>query len=143
MKGLLCLLLLFSLLGLVIVDAQPFGPPLYIADPAGMKCRYYFAGDQKHFNPRPDNYTINIGYTTDFKSEAQACEFFRCVYTNGTVIVDESKKPIEKNLCICKERSYWNNETGCMNTKQPEEKQKKAGLFSGIWKKWKKNFCES
>ena len=82
-----------------------------------MKCRYYFAGDQKHFNSRPDNYTINIGYTTDFKSESQACEFFRCVYTNGTILVDENKKPIEKDLCICPEDKYWSNETGCVKKK--------------------------
>ncbi len=143
MKGLLSFLLVVSLLSFVIVYAQPFGPPLYIADPVNMKCRYYFAGDPKHFNPRPENYTINVGYTTDFKSEAQACEFFRCIYTNGTVIVDENKKPIEKDLCICKEWSYWNNETGCVKIKQPEEEQKKDGFFTRIWKKWKKNFCES
>lgn len=143
LRFLLVFSLAFSLFWAVVANAQPFGPPLYIADPAGMKCRYYFAGDQKHFNPRPENYTINIGYTTDFKSEAQACEFFRCVYTNGTVIVDENKKPIEKDLCICRENSYWNNETGCMTPKQPEEKQKNSGFFSRIWKKWKKDFCES
>ena len=94
MKRLLCFLLAFSLLSFFIANAQPFGPPLYIADHVNMKCRYYFAGNPNHFNPRPENYTINVGYTTDFKSEAQACEFFRCAYTNGTVIVDENKKPI-------------------------------------------------
>ena len=143
MKRFLCLLLVISLTGIVIVDAQPFGPPLYIADPVDMKCRYYFAGDQRHFNPRPENYTINVGYTTNFKSEAQACEFFRCVYTNGTVLVDENKKPIEKDLCICKENSIWNNETGCLKTKKPEEKQQKEWFFNRIWKKWKNNFCET
>ena len=121
MKRILCFLLLFSLLEFVIVNAQPFGPPLYIADPVNMKCRYYFAGDQRHFNPRPENYTINIGYTTDFKSEAQACEFFRCVYTNGTVIVDENRKPIENDLCVCHENTYWGNISGCIKINQPPE----------------------
>ncbi len=143
MKGLLSFLLAILFISFVIVYAQPFGPPLYIADHVTMKCRYYFAGDPKHFNPRPENYTINIGYTTDFKSEAQACEFFRCAYTNGTVIVDENKKPIEKDLCICKEDSYWNNETGCVRIKQLEEEKQREGFFSRIWKKLKKNFCES
>ena len=142
MKGIVYFAILF-LLSSIAAYAQPFGPPLYIADPVNMKCRYYFAGNQRHFNPRPENFTINIGYTTDFKSEAQACEFFRCVYTNGTVIVDQDKKPIEKNLCFCREDSYWNNETGCIRIKQPEEEKQKDGFFSRIWKRWKKNFCES
>lgn len=118
MRRLLYFLLAAYILNIFIASAQPFGPPLYIADPAEMKCRYYFAGDQKHFNPRPENYTINIGHTTDFKSESQACEFFRCVYTNGSVKIDENKKPIEKDLCVCPENAYWGNETGCVRLKQ-------------------------
>ena len=129
MRKLRWLLILFSLLVSIIAYAQPFGPPLYIADPVNMKCRYYFAGDQRHFNPRPENYTINIGYTTDFKSEEQACEFFRCVYTNGTVLVDENKKPIEKGLCLCKENSYWDDVFGCAKPKQ----QEKATFLQRIW----------
>lgn len=121
MRRLLYFLLVAYILNIFIASAQPFGPPLYIADPAELKCRYYFAGDQKHFNPRPENYTINIGYTTDFKSESQACEFFRCVYTNGSVKIDENKKPIEKDLCVCPENSYWGNETGCVRLKQQEQ----------------------
>ncbi|MBI2657131.1 hypothetical protein HYX08_00375 [Candidatus Woesearchaeota archaeon] len=139
MRKLSFILILFSLLISAVANAQPFGPPLYIADPVAMKCRYYFAGNEKHFNPRPENYTINIGYTTDFKSEAQACEFFRCVYTNGTVIVDQDKKPIETNLCFCRENGYWNNETGCVRLNQ---EQKKEGFFSRLFKGWKKSFCE-
>ena len=142
MRSLFCFLAVVLLVSVAIVYAQPFGPPLYIADLVNMKCRYYFAGDQRHFNPRPENYTINIGYTTDFKSEAQACEFFRCVYTNGTVMVDENKKPIEKNLCICKDDSYWSNETGCMKIKAEEKKEKKPFFISKWWKGWKKGFCE-
>ena len=143
MKGGVWFLGIAFLIGSIIAYAQPFGPPLYIADPVNLECRYYFAGDQRHFNPRPENYTINIGYTTDFKSESQACEFFRCVATNGTVKVDENKKPIEKDLCICKEDSYWSNVTGCVRIKQSEQEKQKRGFFSAIWKKFKKNFCES
>ena len=143
MMKLLCSLVAIFLISAVIAYAQPFGPPLYIADPVNMKCKYYFAGDQRHFNPRPENYTINVAYTTDFKSETQACEFFRCAYTNGTVKVDENKKPIEKGLCVCQEGSYWNNETGCVKIKKLEEKQEKGGFFSRIWHRWKRNFCES
>ena len=120
-KPLPTFLFVVFLFSLLIVQAQPFGPPIYIADTISMKCRYYFAGDLKHFNPRPENYTINIGYTTDFKSEAQACEFFRCVYTNGTVKVDENKKPIEKDLCICTQNFYWNESFGCVKLKQKDK----------------------
>ena len=120
MKKLMCFLVAIFLLEAVISHAQPFGPPLYIADPASMKCRYYFAGDSRHFNPRPENYTINIGYTTDFKNESQACELFRCAYTNGSVRIDENKKPIEKDLCVCPTGAYLNNESGCVRLKQEE-----------------------
>lgn len=121
MRRLLCFLAAFFLVGLAIANSQPFGPPLYIADPDSMKCRYYFSGDKKHFNPRPENYTIDIGYTTDFKSDAHACEFFRCVYTNGTVKVDETNKPVESELCICPENTYWDEAFGCVKIKQPEK----------------------
>ena len=121
MKRLLYVSFLLLLIGMVIVDAQPFGPPVYIADPVSMNCRYYFAGDKKHFNPRPDNYTINIGYTTEFKSESQACDFFRCVHTNGSVKVDESKKPIEKDLCVCPQDALWDDVYGCVKLQQHEQ----------------------
>ncbi len=129
MKRLLYFLFAIFLMSMIIVNAQPFGPPIYIADPVNIKCRYYFAGDQRHFNPRPENYTINIGYTTDFKSEAQACEFFRCAYTNGTVLVDENKKPIEKGLCVCQGNSYWDDVFGCVRAKHQEQ----ASFLQRVW----------
>lgn len=118
--------------------AQPFGPPIYIADPVKMDCNYYFAGNQRHFNPRPENYTIDIGYTTDFKNAEHACEFWRCAYTNGTVKVDQNKRPIEKDLCVCNPGYYWDDVYGCVKLKQ-QERQKTflrlilgwiAGIFS-------------
>lgn len=120
MNRLLCFSLLILLAYSSIASAQPFGPPIYIADPVNMKCRYYFAGDQRHFNPRPENYTINIGLTTDFKNEGQACEFFRCVQTKGFVRVDENKKPIEKDLCVCPPDAHWDYAVGCVKLKQQE-----------------------
>ena len=120
MKRLSVLLMLVFLLGLVIINAQPLGPPIYIADPVKMDCRYYSAGNERHFNPRPENYTINIGYTTDFNNQEQACEFWRCVYTNGTVKVNQNKKPIEKYLCICNSGYYWDDVYGCVKLKEQE-----------------------
>ena len=78
MNKLIIISIVFFLFSAILISAQPFGPPSYIADPNKLECRYYFAGNPNHFNPRPENYTINIGYTTDFESEDQACEFFRC-----------------------------------------------------------------
>ena len=129
MKRLISCLSLFLLLVSAIAYAQPFGPPIYIADPVRMECKYYFAGNERHFNPRPDNYTVNIGYTTDFKNEAQACEFFRCTHTNGSVKVDEGKKPIEKDLCVCPESAYWDDVLGCVKSQQ----QKSINFLQLIW----------
>ena len=120
--------MLFFLLNAVLISAQPFGQPIYVADPVSLNCRYYFSGDKDHFNPRPENYTINVGYTTDFKSQDQACEFFRCAFTDGTVLVDENEKPLEKDLCRCPQNTFWNNETGCTETKQQEQSQQTSFL---------------
>lgn len=120
MKRLIVIGLLFFLFNIIMAEGQPFGPPIYIADPAKMECRYYFAGNQKHFNPRPENYTIDIGYTTDFKNQDHACEFWRCIYTNGTVKVDADKRPIEKDLCVCSSGYYWDDVFGCVKSKQEE-----------------------
>ena len=125
------LFIIFVLFASVIAYAQPFGPPLFIADPVNMKCRYYFAGDQRHFNPRPENYTINIAYVTDIKTEEQACDFFRCIYTNGSVKVDADKKPLEKDLCICKEGTYWDVQFGCLKIKKQEENLTFLQMFLG------------
>jgi hypothetical protein len=122
MKGILFYLSIVLLVNSIAAYAQPFGPPIYIADPVKMECRYYFAGNERHFNPRPDNFTINIGYTTDFKNEEQACEFFRCTYTNGSVKVNADNKPIEKDLCVCPAKNTaWDNVYGCVMLKQKEQ----------------------
>ena len=121
MKRLICFSLIIFLLVGVIAYAQPFGPPIYIADPLKMECRYYFSGNERHFNPRPENFTIDIGYTTDFKNQDQACEFWRCIYTKGTVKADANKMPIEKDLCACGSGSYWDDVYGCVKSKQQEE----------------------
>lgn len=121
MRKLLFFLSIFLLLSSAFTNAQSFGPPLYIADPVAMKCKYYFAGDQRHFNPRPENYTVNIAYVTDMKSEQQACDFFRCAYTNGSVKVDSSKKPLEKDLCLCPDKTYWDSQFGCVKIQEKKE----------------------
>lgn len=109
-----------------IAYAQPFGPPLYIANPKTLECRYYFAGDERHFNPRPENFTVNLGYTTEFSGERQACEMYRCIATAGLIYVDKDNKPLEANLCKCPENTFWNETKGC--TKLIIE-EKKLGLL--------------
>lgn len=118
MKRLIAFAVLLFMLIQTTAYAQPFGPPIYVADPVNMECRYYFAGNQRHFNPRPENYTIDIGYTTDFKNQDQACEFWRCIYTNGTVKVGPDNRPIEADLCICSSGQYWDDAKGCLKLKE-------------------------
>ena len=131
MKEIITFLGLFLILNSIIAFAQPFGPPIYIADPEKMECRYYFAGNERHFNPRPENYTLDIGYTTDFKSQDQACEFWRCIYTNGTVKVTPDNRPIEKDLCACSSGYYWDDIKGCVEFKQQKGPQTFLGLIWG------------
>ena len=131
MKRIMIFLAVFFILNGIVAIAQPFGPPIYIADPVSMGCRYYFAGNERHFNPRPENYTIDIGYTTDFKSEEHACEFWRCIYTNGTVKVTPDNRPIEKELCICSSGNYWDDVKGCVKFRQQEEPKTFLRLIFG------------
>lgn len=106
------ILILFALFLANIVFAQPFGPPIYIANPNTLECRYYFSGDEKHFNPRPENYTENIGYTTEFKDQDQACLLYRCAKTNGKVLLQDKDDP-NPNVCLCPNSFAFINETGC------------------------------
>ena len=131
MKGIILLILAFFLFNELIAFAQPFGPPIYVADPVSMECRYYFAGNERHFNPRPENYTLDIGYTTDFKDQEQACEFWRCIYTNGTVKVTPDNRPIEKDMCVCNSGYYWDDVKGCVKFKQHEGPKTFLGLIWG------------
>src|SRR3989344_1861139 len=131
MKRLISSAFLILLIIQTMAYAQPFGPPIYIADPVEMECRYYFAGNERHFNPRPDNYTIDIGYTTDFKSQDQACEFWRCIYTNGTVKVNPDNRPIEKDICLCNPGHYWDDVKGCVKFRNINKEKTFLGLIFG------------
>ena len=117
--------------------SQPFGPPLYIANPETLECRYYFSGDQKHFNPRPENYTESIGYTTEFKDKDQACGLYRCVKTGGRILLT-GKDDTNPKLCECLLGAFWNNETGCDATIGPITgstalEQEKKNFFIRLW----------
>ena len=114
-----------------IVFSQEFGPPIFIADPNTLECKYYFSGDARHFNPRPENYTENIGYTTEFKDQDQACGMYKCIKTEGRVLLSD-KDDTNPRLCQCPIGTFWNNETGCDATIRPvaevEEQEEKNFL---------------
>ena len=119
------------------VFSQPFGPPLFIANPETLECRYYFAGDQKHFNPIPENYTENIGYTTEFKDKDQACGLYRCIKTGGRVLLT-SNEDTNPNLCACPIGTFWSNETGCDAAIRPVTsptalEQEKKNFLARLW----------
>ncbi len=80
--------------------------PKYIANPDTGECKYYFAGDAAHFNPRPENFTIDIGAVTDYSSVEDACGQWKCKNTKG----------IWQEECKCPVNTVWINETGCAPT---------------------------
>lgn len=150
-------LVLFFSISIFLVNtalSQEFGPPMFIADPDTLECRYYFSGDAKHFNPRPENYTEDLGLTTEFKDKDQACGLYRCVKTGGRILLLNKDDPGPR-LCECGLEKIWNNETGCeagytpynpitgLITTEPEEKtivqeekivvQEKKNLFIRLW----------
>ena len=133
------LILFFSVFIFLVNTAfsQPFGPPLFIANPETMECKYYFSGDQRHFNPRPENYTENIGYTTEFKDKDQACGMYICIKTNGRVLLS-SKDDTNPRLCGCPIGTSWNNETGCNENNAPVTgltslEQEKKNFLIRLW----------
>lgn len=130
-------LILFAIMLIYLIDigiSQPFGPPLYIANPESLECRYYFAGDEKHSNPRPENFTINIGYTTEFKNQEQACQLYRCVKSGGKVLLT-NKDDSNPNICQCPPSLEFVNESGCtFIAKTIAVKEKSStNIFSRIW----------
>jgi hypothetical protein len=88
-----------------------YSPPIYIANPETLECRYYFAGeadcfnacmnecqdagyneeycfsqcaDPCHYNPRPEGFTADIGETTKFSNQSEACERWKgCINKKG------------------------------------------------------------
>ena len=105
-------LVLFFSISIFLVNtafSQEFSPPLFIADPDTLECRYYFAGDAEHFNPRPENYTEDLGLTTYFKDKDQACGLYRCSKTGGSILLMNKDDPSPR-LCECGLEKIWNNE---------------------------------
>ncbi len=123
-KWLILLLLLFALLLSINVFAQQFGPPVYIANPETGECRYYFAGDERHFNPRPENFTFNIGYTTETK-----CEYwYLCRGLNGS----NPGVGWAEGKCVCAEGFEFNESLGCIPEK-PKHQILACKNTSGFW----------
>ena len=83
--------------------AQPFGPPRYIANPKTGECKYYFAGDEIHFNPRPENYTLTVGF------ENGICDKFKLCFETGD--------GWDQGKCVCQRWHEFNDTVGCVPVK--------------------------
>ncbi|MBS3117777.1 hypothetical protein J4430_02765 [Candidatus Woesearchaeota archaeon] len=87
-----------------------FSPPVYITNPDTGECRYYFAGDAAHFNPRPENFTVTIGPVNAFSDVLEACTVYHCISSGGGFGVSKE--------CICPNRGIFVNNTGCVGGKE-------------------------
>ena len=113
-------LLVLSLFLIPVILAQPFGPPIYIGNPETGECRYYFAGDEKHFNPRDESYSDDIGDTTDFESEEQACKTYKCFLGKG-------KWDLGNNVCVCADGSQKIDKEDCTSAFDNKEDTENEG----------------
>lgn len=91
----------FLLVMLVLsAAASAYATPVYIANPKTLDCKYYFAGDAAHFNPRPESYTITVG-----EASKASCEEWRCGFTGGSWL---------NGSCACPKSGYFNESGGCV-----------------------------
>lgn len=88
MKGVVIGLVLAVMMAAIAVAYQP---PKYIGNPETGECKYYFAGDAEHFNPRPEGFTLDIAFTADFANESEACEFWHCVEKGNDWNIDDKR----------------------------------------------------
>ena len=119
-------LISFVLLAVFAVSAAAFIPPIYIANPTSGECKYYFEGDARHHNERPENFTFNVGLTTDTK-----CEYwYLCRGLNG------SNPGIgwADGKCVCPPGFEFNESYGCITTKLRPEIITCTNT-SGVWEK--------
>ncbi|MBI2546111.1 hypothetical protein HYV81_02940 [Candidatus Woesearchaeota archaeon] len=122
-KSVLILLGFFSFLTM-LAYSQPFGPPVYIVNPETAECKYYFAGDPKHYNPRPEGFNFTLGYTTETKCE----HWYLCRGLNG------SNPGIgwAEGTCVCPPNYEFNETLGCISAK-PKYWILACQNTSGIW----------
>jgi hypothetical protein len=102
---------IFILILIYSINVLAYQPPVYIANPNTLECKYYFAGDTRHFNPRPENFTITLGPTTNFKDVDDACNQWKCFVSMGTWDANNER-------CICIENFEW-TERGCIGNNKP------------------------
>lgn len=105
------LFFIFAAFIFISAFASAYSPPKYIANPETKECQYYFAGEEDcynacmnecegsgwnqskcfeacadpcHYNKRPEGFTVDIGKTSDFKSQEDACNQLKdCINKNG------------------------------------------------------------
>ena len=109
MRGVIYLLILVILASL----AQAYNPPIYLVNNETRECKYYFAGDERHFNPPPENFTISLGPVTEFSNQDEACLMWQCETSLGRISGEKG------NLtCQCPSgtnyAAHWDNTTGCI-----------------------------
>jgi len=66
-----CWFFIFSLIGMFSSMGAAFLLPVYIANPETGECRYYFAGDAKHYNPPPNGTWYIVGLIDSDRYECQ------------------------------------------------------------------------
>src|SRR3989338_6501823 len=89
-----------------------YSSPIYVANPDTKECGYYFAGEEDcfmdctyecevagynkkycssqcadpcHYNPKPENFTVDIGETANFSNQSEACSLWQeCLNKKGS-----------------------------------------------------------
>lgn len=98
--------ILFVMINVILLSnvVLAYDPPIFIANPETKECKYYFAGDAKHFNPRPEDFTVDIGLTTDYTDVDNACKQWQdCVnegnvWENGLCVIPVQNKVTGTNI---------------------------------------------
>ncbi len=132
-RGILVVGGIFIVMGI----AAGYFPPTHIANPETGECRYYFAGDERHYNPLPEGKWYMVGLAEENRSTCQeACMYYTtykpqdkiwkgllcdclgegeegctnwCRIKGGEWAKDES-------TCVCSMGMEWDPEKGCIKS---------------------------
>jgi hypothetical protein len=134
-RKLVFLVFMMFIINLIMVSA--YTPPTYIANPETLECKYYFPGEEDcfnacmldcqgagwnstncfnacadpcHYNPRPEGFTVDLGKTTDFENQEEACKLWLdCLDKGGKWNNSTLKCELpEKGAETCIPRNYVN-----------------------------------
>ncbi len=131
------------LLGLVFLSgiSSAYLPPVYIANPETGECRYYFAGDERHFNPLPNGTWRIVGISGNYGENRSICQEFCMYYTvykpqgrvwKGLICdclgsgengcenwckINNAVWVKDDSMCKCQIGMEWKPDTGCVKSK--------------------------